>query len=183
MRILRAGGSLRRVLEAETIELQRAAVGRVLDVRGPLASGFAYESIRELVVDPAPALADVSDEPFDTVCSFGAMSAAPCLEESVATLLSMTAPGGRLLFVELDGDARPWRRRLDRVARRLLGASMARDISGALWAGGFEIASLDRRPLRSGGRGLLRIVIGSARPDPDRADRTAAPGAAGGVTA
>jgi hypothetical protein len=180
MRILRFGESLRRVLRPAVIESQRAAAGRVLDVRGPLASGFAYEGIRELVVDPAPALAEVRGERYDTVCSFGAMSATRCLEELVETLLSLTAPGGRLLFVELDGDASAGRRRLDRGARRLLGMSMARDISGALWAGGFEIASLDRRPLRSRGPGFLRFVVGAARPDPDRADGGEAPAATGG---
>ncbi len=180
MRILRAGRSLRRVLRPDTLELQRGAVGRVLDVRGPLASGFAYDGVQELAVVPVPALAGVAGERFDTVCSFGALSAAPCLETLVGALGSMTAPGGRLLFVELDGDASPGRRRLDRVARRLLGMSMARDISGALWAGGFEIASLDRRPLRPRGPGLLRIVVGAARPDPDRAEgRDARPGTGG----
>ena len=150
--------------------MQRGAAGRVLDIRGPLAEGFAYDSASELVVASAHSLGERSGERFDTVCSFGAMSAAPCLETLTGTLRSMTAPGGRLLFVELDGDAGPWRRRLDRVARRLVGMSMARDISGALWAGGFEIASLDRRPLRPGGPGLMRIVVGAARPDPDRAE-------------
>lgn len=180
MRILRAGGSLRRALRSETLELQRSAAGRVLDVRGPLAGGFAYDGIGELVVVPAPALAGVTGEQFDTVCSFGAMSAAPCLETLVGALGSMTAPGGRLLFVELDGDARPWRRRVDRVARRLLGMSMARDISGTLWAGGFELASLDRLPVRPRGPGLLRVVVGAARPDPDRAQgRDAQPDAGG----
>ena len=153
--------------------MQRRATGRVLDIRGPLAEGFAYSSVSELVVASAHSLGERSGERsgerFDTVCSFGAMSAAPCLETLAETLRAMTAPGGRLLFVELDGDAGAGRRRLDRLARRLVGMSMARDISGALWAGGFEIASLDRRPLRPRGLGLLRIVVGTARPDPDRA--------------
>ena len=149
--------------------MQRRAAGRVLDIRGPLAEGFAYDSVSELVVASAHSLGERSGERFDTVCSFGAMSAAPCLETLIETLRAMTAPGGRLLFVELDGDASAGRRRLDRLARRLVGMSVARDISGALWAGGFEIASLDRRPLRPRGPSLLRIVVGTARPDPDRA--------------
>lgn len=168
MRILPGGRSLRRVLRPDTLEMQKGAAGRVLDIRGPLAEGFAYDSVSELVVASAHSLVERSGERFDTVCSFGAMSAAPCLETLAETLRSLTAPGGRLLFVELDGDARAWRRRIDRSARRLVGMSMARDISGALWAGGFEIASLDRRPLRAGGPGLLRIVAGTARLDPDR---------------
>ena len=118
---------------------------------------------------PVASLGDRAGEQFDTVCSFGALSAAPCIESLVATLRPMVRSGGRLLFVELDGDARPWRRRLDRVARRRWGMSMAGDITGALWAGGFEVVSLDRRPLRSGGTRLVRVVIGAARPDPDRA--------------
>ena len=181
MRIVRRGGFLRRVLRPHTLGMQRRAVGRVLDIRGPLAEGFAYDSVRELVVAPATSLAERTGERYDTVCSFGAMSAAPCLETLVETLRSMTAPGGRLLFVELDGDARPWRRRLDRPARRLLGMSMGRDISGALWMGGFELASLDRHPLRPGGPELFRVVLGAARPDPDRADELEAPSARGGV--
>ena len=166
MRLVGGSAALRRLLRPAVLDMQRRAAGRVLDIRGPLAGGFDYESVRELVVAPPGALGDRSDEPFDTVCSFGAMAAAPRPETLVATLRPLVAPAGRLLFVELDGDARPWRRRLDRVARRLWGMSMARDISGALWAGGFEVLSLERRPL--GHRGLLRVVVGVARPDTKR---------------
>lgn len=149
-------------------------------MRGPLAGGFAYDSVRELVVAPPASLGDRCGEPFDTICSFGALGAAPCLETLVAALAPLLAPDGRLLFVELDGDARPWRRRLDRPARRLWGMSMGRDIAGALWAGGLEVVSLDRRPLRSGRSGLLRVVVGAARPDLGRADQPGAPGGAAG---
>ena len=169
LRLSGAGGALRRLLRPEVLALQRRATGRVLDVRGPLAGGFAYESVRELVVAPPESLGERAGEPFDVVCSFGAMAAAPCLEAYVARLRQFVAPEGRLLFVELDGDARRWRRRLDRIARRFWGVSMGRDISGALWAGGFEVISLDRRPLRPGGPGLLRVVVGAARLHPQRA--------------
>ncbi len=170
---MRIGGSSRRLcraLRADVVGMQRRAAGRVLDIRGPLAGGFEYESVRELVVAPPGSLGDSGDDPFDTVCSFGAMAAAPHPEALVATLRPLLAPGGLLLFVELDGDARPWRRRLDRMARRLWGMSMAGDISGALWAGGFEVVSLERRWLRSGRSGSLRVVVGAARPDLGRAD-------------
>lgn len=170
MRIVGGSGTLRRLLRPAVLELQRSATGRVLDLRGPLAGGFAYESAREVVVATAASPVGCSDEPFDTVCSFGALAAAPHLADLVATLRPMTAAGGRLLFVELDGDARRWRRRLDRLARHRWGTSMARDISGALWAGGFELTSLERRPLRPGTAGLLRVVVGAARPDLGRAD-------------
>ena len=169
MRLSGGSGALPRLLRPAVLEMQRSATGRVLDIRGPLAGGFAYESARELVVVPAASLGDRTGEPFDTVCSFGALAAARHLEDLVATLRPIMAPDGRLLFVELDGDARRWRRRMDRIARRFWGASMARDISGALWAGGFEVISLDRRPLRPGGPGLLRVVVGTARLDPHRA--------------
>lgn len=169
MRLSGGSGTLRRLVRPAIRDLQRSATGRVLDIRGPLAGGFAYESARELVVAPAASLRDRTGEPFDTICSFGALAAARHLEDLVATLRPIMAPDGRLLFVELDGDARRWRRRLDRIARRFWGVSMAGDISGALWAGGFEVTSLDRRPLRPGGPGLLRVVVGVARPDPHRA--------------
>ena len=162
MRILLAGGSLRRRLRPAVLETQRRATGRVLEIGGPLAGGFAYESPGELVVAPASSVGEPAREPFDTVCSFGALSAAPSLDSLVATLGGLLTDGGRLLFVELDGDARR-RRPLDRLARRMWGMAMSRDISGALWAGGFEVISLDRRPL--GYRGLLRVVVGVARPD------------------
>ena len=84
----------------------------------------------------------------------------------VAALRRLLAPDGRLLFVELDGDARRWRRGLDFVARRLWGLSMAHNVTGALWAGGFEVTTLDRRPVRHGPPGLLRSVVGAARPNP-----------------
>ena len=168
MRLSGGSGALRRLLRPAVLETQRSATGRVLDIRGPLAGGFAYESARELVVAPAVSLGDRHGEQFDTVCSFGALAAARHLGGLVATLLPIMAPGGRLLFVELDGDARRWRRRLDRVARRLWGMSMAGDVSGALWAGGCEVISLDRRPLRPRGPDLLRVVVGVARADPHR---------------
>ncbi len=178
LRLVGGAGTLRRLLRPAVLELQRSATGRVLDIRGPLAGGFAYESARELVVAPAASPGDRTGEPFDTICSFGALAAAHRLEDLVATLRPIMAPDGRLLFVELDGDARRWRRRLDRIARRFWGVSMAGDISGALWAGGFEVISLDRRPLRSGRSGLLRVVVGAARPDLGRADE---PGAVRGA--
>lgn len=174
-----AGGSaaLRRLLRDEMLGVQRRATGRVLDIRGPLAGGFAYESVRELVVAPPQSLGERGDEPFDVVCSFGAMAAAPCLETLVAMLRPLVASDGRLLFVELDGDARRWRRRLDGLVRRRWGMSMACHVTAALWAGGFEVTSLERRPLRGGSRGLVRVVVGTARPDPHRptsqADRSA----------
>ena len=168
LRLVGGAGTLRRLLRPAVLETQRSATGRVLDLRGPLAGGFAYDSAEELVVRPATAPGGRSDEQFDTICSFGALAAARRLEEFVASLRPLVAPGGRLLFVELDGDARRWRRRLDRIARRFWGASMAGDISGALWAGGFELTSLDRRPLRTRGPGLLRVVVGAARLDPHR---------------
>ena len=161
MRLVGGSGALRRALRPAVLELQRSATGRVLDIRGPLAGGFAYEAARELVVAPPASLGDRAGEPFDTVCSFGALSAAPCLDSLVAELLLLLAPDGRLVFVELDGDARSWRRRLDGVARRLWGTSMGRDITGALWAGRFEVTSLERRPLRNDARGLLRVVVGA----------------------
>ena len=181
LRIVGGSGTLRRLLRPAVLEMQRSATGRVLDVRGPLAGGFAYESAREVVVAPTSSLRDRSGEHFDTICSFGALAAAPRLEVLVATLRPMMAPGGRLLFVELDGDARRWRRRLDRLARRLWGASMASDISGALWAGGFEVISLDRRLLRPGFPGLLRIVVGTARGDLGRPDQPGASRSAAGA--
>ncbi|MDE0652176.1 MAG: hypothetical protein OXI26_00785 [bacterium] len=173
MRLAGDGGALRDVLRPEVLAMQHRATGRVLDIRGPLAGGFAYEAIRELVVAPPRSLGERAGEPFDTVCSFGAMAAAPCLETLVATLRPLVAPAGRLLFVELDGDARGWRRRLDGVARRRWGLSMARDVTGALWAGGFEVISLDRIPLRGGPPGLLRVVVGIARLDPHRLEEPA----------
>lgn len=179
LRFVGAGTSLRRLLRPDVAAMQRRAAGRALDVRGPLASGFAYDSVRELVVAPPSSLADRDEAPFDTVCSFGALAAAPRLEPFVATLLPLTAPDGRLLFVELDGDAGRWRRRLDRVARRMWGMSVSRDITGALWAGGFEVTSLDRRPVCHGPPGLLRVVVGAARRDPHRLGGPAALGAAG----
>ena len=180
MRLVGGSGALRRALRPAVLELQRSATGRVLDIRGPLAGGFAYESARELVVAPPGALGDRAGEPFDTVCSFGALSAAPCLDSLVAELLALLAPDGRLVFVELDGDARRWRRRLDGVARHRWGVSMGRDITGALWAGGFEVISLERRPLRHGARGLLRVAAGVARPDPHRLDAPAVGAGASG---
>ena len=168
MALTGGAGALRHLARPAVLEAQRSATGRVLDIRGPLAGGFAYESVRELVVVPAASLGDRPGEPFDTVCSFGALAAARRRDDLVARLRSFVAPAGRLLFVELDGDARRWRRRLDRLARRRWGASMAGDISGDLWAGGFEVISLARRPLRPGSRGLLRVVTGAARLDPHR---------------
>ena len=173
-----SSGTLRRLLCPEVQDMQRRATGRVLDIRGPLAGGFAYESVRELVVAPPQSLDGRGDEPFDVVCSFGAMAAAPCLETLVAMLRPLVAADGRLLFVELDGDARRWRRRLDGLARRRWGMSMACHITAALWAGGFEVTSLERRPLR-GRPGLLRVVVGVARPDPHRLAEHADPGASG----
>ncbi|MDE0194247.1 MAG: hypothetical protein OXP08_01735 [bacterium] len=178
MRLAGGSGTLRRLLRPEVLEIQRRATGRVLDIGGPLAGGFAYDSVNELVVAPPQSLGEGADEPFDVVCSFGAMAAAPCLETLVAMLRPLVAPDGRLLFVELDGDARRWRRRLDGLARRRWGMSMARHVTAALWAGGFEVTSLDRRPLRGRAKSLLRVVVGTARPDPHRlagqADRSAA---------
>ena len=182
MRIAGSGGTLRRTLRPEVLEMQRRATGRVLDIRGPLASGFAYGSARELLVAPAASPGARTGEHFDTICSFGALAAARRLDDLVATLRPMLAPGGLLLFVELDGDCRRWRRRLDRAARRLWGLSMACDISGALWAGGFEVISLDRRPLRPGGLGLLRVVVGAARLDPHRAGGPEEPSGAPGTS-
>ena len=172
MRLTAGNGSLRRELRDEVLAMQRRAAGRVLDIRGPLAGGFAYESVRELVVAPPQSLGHRADEPFDVICSFGSLAAAPRLDSLVATLGGLLAPDGRLLFVELDGDARRWRRRLDRVARRLWGMSMSRDISGALWAGGFELTSLQRRPLRQRVVGSIRVVVGMARLDPHRDGRS-----------
>lgn len=140
----------------------------MLDIGGPLAGGFAYESARELVVAPPVSLDGRDGDPFDTVCSFGALAAAPCLDVLVAELRALVAADGRLLFVELDGDASRHRRRLDRLGWRTWGMSISRDISGALWAGGFEVISLDRRRLRAGRPGLLRVVFGVARHDPHR---------------
>ena len=168
MRLAGGSGKLRRVLRPAVLDMQRRATGRVLDIRGPLAGGFAYESVRELVVAPPQSLGTRADEPFDVVCSFGAMAAAPSLEVLVAMLRPLVVADGRLLFVELDGDARRWRRRLDGLARRRWGMSMACHVTATLWAGGFEVISLERRPLRGGPRGLLRVVIGAARPDPGR---------------
>ncbi|MCY3805069.1 MAG: hypothetical protein OXG91_01075 [bacterium] len=179
MRLAGGSGKLRRLLRPEVLDMQRRATGRVLDIRGPLAGGFAYESVRELVVAPPQSLGTRGDEPFDVVCSFGAMAAAPCLETLVAMLRPLVASDGRLLFVELDGDARRWRRRLDGLARRRWGMSMARHVTATLWAGGFEVTSLERRPLRGGPRGLLRVVVGAARPDPHRLGPHADPGASG----
>lgn len=179
MRLAGGSGALRGVLRPDVLAMQRRATGRVLDIRGPLAGGFAYEAVSELVVAPPSSLDDRAGEPFDTVCSFGALAAAPCLETLVATLRPLVAPAGRLLFVELDGDARGWRRRLDRVARRRWGLSMARHVTAALWAGGFEVISLERRPLPGGPPGLLRVVVGVARPDPHRLGEPADLGAAG----
>lgn len=177
MRLTGGSGALRRLLRPEVLAMQRRATGRVLDIGGPLAGGFAYESAGELVVAPPQSSGAGGDEPFDAVCSFGAMAAAPCLETLVATLRPLVAADGRLLFVELDGDARRWRRRLDGLARRRWGMSMARHVTAALWAGGFEVTSVDRRPLRARSPGLLRVVVGAARPDPHRlapqADRSA----------
>ncbi len=169
MRFIGGSGALRRRLRSAAVDMQRRATGRVLDIRGPLASGFSYGEVRELVVAPPASAIERSGERFDTICSFGALAAAPALDTLVAVLRGALAPDGRLLFVELDGDARRWRRRLDRIARRMWGISMSRDISGALWAGGFELTSLDRRSLRGGPPGLLRVVVGAARLDPHRA--------------
>ena len=179
MRLSGDGTALRRLLRPDVLAMQRRAGGRVLDIRGPLAGGFAYESVRELVVAPPASPADRAGNPFDTVCSFGALAAAPCLDSLVATLRPLVASDGRLLFVELDGDGCRRRRRLDRLSRRMWGMSMSRDISGALWAGGFEVISLDRRPLRHGPPGLLRVVLGVARPDPHRLGEPADPSATG----
>ncbi len=170
MRIVGDSGALRDRLRPVVVDMQRRAVGRVLDIRGPLASGFAYEAVRELVVAPPSSVADRPGEHFDTVCSFGALSAAPTPDSLVAALAGLLGSDGRLLFVELDGDARRWRRRLDRIARRRWGMSMSRDISGGLWAGGFELTSLDRRLLRRGVVGSLRVVVGAARLDPHRTE-------------
>ena len=179
MRLTGGGGALRRLLRPEVLATQRRAAGRVLDIGGPLAGGFAYESVSDLVVAPPQSLGERGDEPFDAVCSFGAMAAAPCLATLVATLRPLVASSGRLLFVELDGDARRWRRRLDGLARRRWGMSMARHVTAALWAGGFEVTSVDRRPLRGRSPGLLRVVVGAARPDPHRLGEPADPGTAG----
>ncbi len=169
MRLTGGCGPLRRRLRPDVIAMQRRAAGRVLDLRGPLAGGFAYENLQELVVAPVSAVTGRTDAPFDTVCSFGALAAAPSVEGLLAGLRAVMAPGSRLLFVEPDGDARRWRRRLDRVARRLWGMAMARDISGSLWRSGFEVLSIDRRPLRLCGLPLVRVVVGAARPTPDAA--------------
>lgn len=173
MRWAGGGTALRRLLRPDAAAMQRSAGGRVLDIRGPLAGGFDYESVQELVVAPPASLDDRAGNPFDTVCSFGALAAAPRLDSLVAALRPLVASDGRVLFVELDGDGRRWCRRLDRPARRLWGMSMSRDITGALWAGGFEVTSVDRRPLRHGPPGLLRVVVGVARPDPHRLGETA----------
>ena len=167
MRLAGGCGPLRRRLRPHVIAMQRRAVGRVLDLRGPLAGGFAYENPQELVVAPLSALADRAGAPFDTVCSFGALAAATAVEEFLAGLRAVMAPGSRLLFVEPDGDARRWRRLLDVAARRLWGIPTARDISGILWRGGFEVVSIERHPLRIGGMPLVRFVMGAARPAPD----------------
>ena len=167
MRLVGGCGPLRRRLRPDVIAVQRRAVGRVLDLRGPLGGGFAYENPHELVVASLPALADRAETPFDTVCSFGALAAAPAAGEFLAGLRAVMAPESRLLFVELDGDARRWRRVLDVAARRLWAIPTARDISGILWRGGFEVVSIQRHPLRIGGMPLLRYVVGAARPAPD----------------
>lgn len=181
MRIVGGSGALVHRLRPAVADMQRRAVGRVLDIRGPLAGGFAYGEVRELVVaPPAPAVERTGDR-FDTICSFGALAAAPTLDSLVAELRESLASEGRLLFVELDGDARRWRRRLDRIARRMWGMAMSRDISGALWAGGFEVTSLDRRPLRCGALGSLRVVVGAARLDPHRAGPPETPQSAAGA--
>ncbi len=166
MRLTGGCGPLRRRLRPDVIAMQRRAGGRVLDLRGPLAGGFAYENPQELVVAPLSALAGRADAPFDTVCSFGSLATAPSAEEFLAGLRAVMAPGSRMLFVEPDGDARRWRRRLDRVARRLWGMPMARDVSGDLWRGGFEVLSIGRRPLPLCGLPLVRVVVGAARPAP-----------------
>ncbi len=168
MRLGDGVAALRVRLRPEVLDIQSRATGRVLDIRGPLASGFSYGSASELVVAPPWSLDERAAEPFDTICSFGAMAAAPCLERLVARLLRLSAPDGRLLFLELDGDARPWRRRLDGLARRYWGLSLGRHISGALWTGGYEVTSLSRYPAPGGPPGLLRAVAGDARPDPHR---------------
>lgn len=174
MRLTGGGAALRRLVRPDVAALQQRAGGVVLDVRGPLAGGFAYESARELVVVPPSSLDGRAGSHFDTVCSFGALAAAPCLGSLVATLRTLTASDGRLLFVELDGDAGRRRHRLDRLARRMWAMSISRDITGALWAGGFEVISLARRRLRHGPPGLLRVVVGVARPDPHRSGELAA---------
>ena len=179
MRLAGSAAALRRLVRPDVAAMQRRAGGLVLDIRGPLAGGFAYESVRELIVAPPASLDERAGTPFDTVCSFGALAASPCLDSLVASLRPLVASDGRLLFVELDGDAGRWRRRLDRLGRRMWGMSMSRDITGALWAGGFEVIALDRRPLRGGPPGLLRVVVGVARLDPHRLDEPPVVSAAG----
>ncbi len=144
---------------------QRAAVGRVLDLRGPLASGFAYERASDLVV--ARIGGSSANSPFDTVCSFGALSEVEELQFGLEYIRAAMGSHSRLLFVELDGEASRWRKLLDGSVRLIWGVSASRDISGTLWRSGFELLYLQRWPVPVLGPVTVKVVYGVARLNPD----------------
>ena len=140
---------------------QLRAEGRVLDLRGALATGFAYESASELVVAKSPSHAGKGA--FDTVCSFGALSAAVDPSAVLKSVRADLDKEGRFLFVELDGGAARWRRLLDGPVRLIWGVSASRDISGAIWKAGFELLHLDRGTVYLLNFVPVEVVSGIAR--------------------
>ena len=140
---------------------QQRAVGRVLDLRGPLATGFAYGNASELLVSKHPCR--TAQGTFDTVCSFGVLSAALDLRSVLESVHAFMGGESRFLFVELDGGAARWRRLLDGPVRLFWGISASRDISGALWSTGFELLYLNRRVVYLLGFAPVRVVFGVAR--------------------
>ena len=70
---------------------------------------------------------------------------------------------GRLLFVELDGGANRWRKLFDRPVELLWGISPSRDVSGILWATGFELLHMQRKTVRFFGPLTVKVACGVAR--------------------
>ena len=140
---------------------QQRAAGRVLDLRGPLATGFAYGNASELLVSKYPCR--TAQGTFDTVCSFGALSAAVDLCSVLKSVHAFMGGESRFLFVERDGGASRWRRLLDGPVRLVWGISASRDISGALWSAGFELLYLDRQVVYLLGYVPVKVVFGVAR--------------------
>ena len=158
--------SLARLLNPVVVGAQRVAFGRVLDLRGPLASGFSYAADVELLVG-RPRNSAV-EGCFDTICSFGSLSAAANLPALLAEVRAVMGKRGRLLFVELDGGANRWCKLLDRPVEVLWGISPSRDISGILWATGFELLYMQRKTVRFFGPLTVKVVYGVARLGPGR---------------
>lgn len=159
--------SLTRLLNPVVVGAQRVAFGKVLDLRGPLASGFSYADDVELVVGRPQSSA--VEGCFDTICSFGSLSAATNLHALLAELSALMGKKSRLLFVELDGGANRWRKLFDRPVELLWGISPSRDVSGVLWATGFELLYMQRKTVRFFGPLTVEVAYGVARLGPGRA--------------